>query len=218
MQLPNSAYLDNPNLIIVNCSQMVEEELLFEKFSVGGETLNTSLLDAMSRLLSDSEMNGYHITLVSGYRSISYQKQLFSHSVSDKVKLGYSYEEAKKMVLAYSQMAGASEHHTGLAVDLIDSEYLNQRKDLYDDVDQLPSQQWLMDHASAYGFVLRYPKDKVSSTRINYEPWHFRFVGLENAEYMSNHHLSLEEYVNQIKQNQRLNLWIHTQYNNQERL
>ncbi|MBZ6008304.1 M15 family metallopeptidase [Leuconostoc gelidum subsp. aenigmaticum] len=218
MQLPNSAYLDNPNLIIINREQMITEELNFEKFSVGGEALNTTVLDAISHFLSDSHINGYHITLVSGYRSLSYQKELFRHSISDKIKAGYGYGEAKKITLAYSQLAGASEHHTGLALDLIDTEYLDQRKDLYADVDQLASQQWLINHANNYGFVLRYPRDKEVNTGINYEPWHFRFVGVENAEYMAKYNLSLEEYVNKIKQNQRLKLWIRTQYNQSERL
>ena len=66
------------------------------------------------------------------------------------------------MTLSYSQMPGSSEHHTGLAVDIIDTAFLNDRQDLYDDVDQLISQQWLINHAVDYGFILRYPKTKVN--------------------------------------------------------
>lgn len=53
---------------------------------------------------------------------------------------------------------------------------------------------WFMEHCSEYGFILRYPKEKVDVTGINYEPWHFRYVGQEAARFMSEHNLTLEEF------------------------
>lgn len=166
-------------------------------------------------MFSEAEKNGFRFTLVSGYRSIAYQKNLFDQSVQRHRDAGYSLEQAQNMTLSYSQMPGSSEHHTGLAVDIIDTAFLNDRQDLYDDVDQLISQQWLINHAVDYGFILRYPKTKVNWTGINYEPWHFRFVGQENAIYMTKNGLSLEEYIEDLTTNSKSHLWFRTQYNDQ---
>jgi len=215
MNFPNSGALDNPNLIVVNQQHPIQEELKFERFLIGKETINTSIVDSLSRLFSEAEKNGFRFTLVSGYRSIAYQKSLFDQSVQRHRDAGYSLEQAQNMTLAYSQLPGSSEHHTGLAVDIIDTAFLNDRQDLYDDVDQLISQQWLINHAVDYGFILRYPKAKVNWTGINYEPWHFRFVGQENAVYMTKNRLSLEEYIERLTTNSKSHLWFRTQYNDQ---
>ena len=215
MNFPNSGALDNPNLIVVNQQHPIQEELAFERFLIGKETINTSIVDSLSRLFSEAEKNGFRFTLVSGYRSIAYQKNLFDQSVQRHRDAGYSLEQAQNMTLSYSQMPGSSEHHTGLAVDIIDTAFLNDRQDLYDDVDQLISQQWLINHAVDYGFILRYPKTKVNWTGINYEPWHFRFVGQENAIYMTKNGLSLEEYIEDLTTNSKSHLWFRTQYNDQ---
>lgn len=215
MNFPNSGVLDNPNLIIVNQQHPIQKELKFERFLIGKETINTSIINSLSRLFSEAEKNGFRFTLVSGYRSIGYQKNLFDQSVQRHRDAGYSLEQAQNMTLSYSQMPGSSEHHTGLAVDIIDTAFLNDRQDLYDDVDQLISQQWLINHAVDYGFILRYPKTKVNWTGINYEPWHFRFVGQENAIYMTKNGLSLEEYIEDLTTNSKSHLWFRTQYNDQ---
>lgn len=215
MNFPNSGVLDNPNLIIVNQQHPIQKELKFERFLIGKETINTSIINSLSRLFSEAEKNGFRFTLVSGYRSIAYQKNLFDQSVQRHRDAGYSLEQAQNMTLSYSQMPGSSEHHTGLAVDIIDTAFLNDRQDLYDDVDQLISQQWLINHAVDYGFILRYPKTKVNRTGINYEPWHFRFVGQENAIYMTKNGLSLEEYIEDLTTNSKSHLWFRTQYNDQ---
>lgn len=215
MNFPNSGVLDNPNLIIVNQQHPIQKELKFERFLIGKETINTGIINSLSRLFSEAEKNGFRFTLVSGYRSIAYQKNLFDQSVQRHRDAGYSLEQAQNMTLSYSQMPGSSEHHTGLAVDIIDTAFLNDRQDLYDDVDQLISQQWLINHAVDYGFILRYPKTKVNWTGINYEPWHFRFVGQENAIYMTKNGLSLEEYIEDLTTNSKSHLWFRTQHNDQ---
>ena len=91
------------------------------------------------------------------------------------------------MVKTYSQPAGASEHQTGLAIDMSTVDALNQS-----DTTVAKQVQAL---APQYGFVLRFPKGKSSSTGVDYEDWHFRYVGKKSAEYMTKHNLTLEEYV-----------------------
>ena len=68
MKFPNSGALDNPNLIVVNQQHPIQEELKFERFLIGKETINTSIVDSLSRLFSEAEKNGFRFTLVSGSR------------------------------------------------------------------------------------------------------------------------------------------------------
>ena len=86
---------------------------------------------------------------------------------------------------------GTSEHELGLAVDIIDT----QLWDLVEEQENLPAQQWLMENSWKYGFIFRYPKDKIEITGIIYEPWHYRYVGKELAAEIHESGLTLEEYL-----------------------
>ena len=97
-----------------------------------------------------------------------------------------AYEDARITI----QAPGYSEHHTGLAVDFNDVE---------DDFRETEAYTWLQEHAAEYGFVERYPKGKESITGIDYEPWHYRYVGKEHAQRMNELNMCLEEYVAFLK-------------------
>ena len=129
---------------------------------------------------------GLPVYLSSGYRSYDEQNYLFQR----KVGQGYS-EEVAKTIVAYP---GSSEHQTGLACDITD--YYHELKD--SSLEQTATYQWLRDHCTEYGFILRYPADKSGSadsiTGVIYEPWHFRYVGVEAAEYIMANNLCLEEF------------------------
>ena len=86
---------------------------------------------------------------------------------------------------------GASEHQTGLAVDIVDANYL----ELDEGQEETATQQWLMIHCAEYGFILRYPTDKSATTGIGYEPWHYRYVGKEAASAITQSGLCLEEWL-----------------------
>ena len=92
-----------------------------------------------------------------------------------------------------SQPPGASEHQTGLAIDMSNVNSLNESN--AEIVSQIKA------IAPGYGFVLRFESDKQDSTGIGYEDWHYRYVGVESAKYMTEHNLSLEEYLNVLKEN-----------------
>ena len=130
---------------------------------------------------------GLPVYLSSGYRSYSEQQYLFNR----KVGQGYS-EEVAKTIVAYP---GTSEHQTGLCCDITD--YYRETKD--SSLAQTATYQWLCEHCTEYGFVVRYPEDKSGSadsiTGIIYEPWHFRYVGVEAAKYMTDNNLCLEEFT-----------------------
>ena len=86
---------------------------------------------------------------------------------------------------------GTSEHHLGLAVDIIDTNLwaLDERQA------DMPAQQWLMEHSWQYGFILRYPPEKTAVTGVIYEPWHYRYVGADLAAELYESGLTLEEYL-----------------------
>lgn len=130
---------------------------------------------------------GLPVYLSSGFRSYADQQYLFNR----KVNQGYS-EEVAKTIVAYP---GTSEHQTGLSCDITD--YYRETKDA--SLEQTATYQWLHEHCAEYGFVVRYPADKSGSadsiTGIIYEPWHFRYVGVEVAQYMTANNLCLEEFT-----------------------
>ena len=89
---------------------------------------------------------------------------------------------------------GASEHQVGLALDIVCSTYY-RLDEAFGDTE---AGKWLAENSYQYGFILRYPKDKEEITGIEYEPWHFRYVGKEAAKEMTEQKLTLEEYVEQV--------------------
>ncbi len=130
---------------------------------------------------------GLPVYLSSGYRSYDEQSYLFQR----KIGQGYSEETAATIVAR----PGTSEHQTGLACDITD--FYRETKD--SSLEDTATYQWLRDNCADYGFVVRYPADKSGSadsiTGIIYEPWHFRYVGVEAARYMTDNNLCLEEFL-----------------------
>lgn len=133
--------------------------------------------------------------LISGYRSVAYQKELFEQYVQTEMSndVSLTREQAEELVKTYSQPAGASEHQTGLAIDMSTVDSLNDSNQ--DVVKQL------QELAPNYGFILRFESNKHHFTGVGYEDWHFRYVGKASAKYMTEHQLSLEEYIMLLKEN-----------------
>ena len=123
---------------------------------------------------------GVHILIDSGYRSYDYQEQVLKKNILEKGDEAY-------FTVA---LPGASEHQTGLAIDIA-----YYRDGVYTDAvcDGDKEVEWLKENSYKFGFVLRYPKGKESITHISYEPWHYRFVGLELARKLWEQGLTLEE-------------------------
>ena len=126
--------------------------------------------------------------LISGYRSRAEQEELFNENVAAEEAKGVSHEEAVSAVQKQIQLPGASEHQTGLAIDMSVPEGLEDE----------PAAK-IAQLAPQYGFVLRYPEGKSNITGVDFEHWHYRYVGVENAQYMQKHNLVLEEYIALLK-------------------
>lgn len=194
--LPHTSKADNSTLILVNKQHVLDHELDFEKSEMNGIQYSQKIDEPLRKFLNAAKDAGHPATLVSGYRSKKYQEQVFNENVQQNINNGMTESEAKKATRAVIQTPGASEHQTGLAVDVMTDEYWQQYHQLESDSDKTEGQKWLIEHAPDYGFVLRYPKTEAAkkSTGIDYESWHFRYVGVENAKYMTKHNLTLEEY------------------------
>lgn len=200
--LPASAQMSNPALILVNKAHPLTKELNFEKLEMRGVPYNGLMKDALTDFVAGAEKAGVPVTIVSAYRSIKYQQTVLDTQKKQYLDQGKSEAEATKLTLDYIQTPGASEHHTGLGVDIMANEYWDKYHALNPEADETKSQQWLIKHAPDYGFILRYPKsaEAQASTGIAYESWHFRYVGVENAKYMTAHHLTLEQYWDLMEQ------------------
>ncbi len=135
----------------------------------------------LEKMMQDAKINNIEFIVDSGYRSYDYQKVLLEALIHEKGTEAYSLVA----------LPGASEHQTGLAIDIAyykDGIY-------FDDVKESdPAAIWLAQNSYKYGFILRYPKGKECATGFQYEPWHFRFVGLNLAQKLFNEGVTLDEY------------------------
>lgn len=129
------------------------------------------------------------VYIISAYRSYKKQSELFEERIAVFTEQGYSQKDAEDAAKATVNPPGCSEHQLGLTVD-VSTDGTTQH-----DFNGLAQGKWLAENCYKYGFILRYPANKVSITGIDFEPWHFRYVGVEHAAYMYTHDLCLEEYV-----------------------
>lgn len=149
-------------------------------FSEGDQYLTKDTKEAFEKLCFDALKDDMNIIAISTYRSYKYQKKLYKHYIKTK---GRKYAEK------CSARPGCSEHQSGLAIDVA-SPNLD-----YDNFDKTKEFIWMSNHAYKYGFILRYPKGKTHITGYKYEPWHYRYVGIEIAKYIHINNFTLEEYL-----------------------
>ncbi len=129
--------------------------------------------------------------VVSAYRTTEHQNRLYWKKVDKLKSMGRTQEEAEIEAATVNAIPGTSEHQLGLAVDIID----NHNWSLVEGQGDLPVHQWLHANSWRYGWILRYPDNKLDITGIIYEPWHYRYVGVEVAKEVYESGLTLEEYI-----------------------
>lgn len=151
----------------------------------------------LEQFIDGARAAGFHVNVVSGYRTYAYQKQNYDRHVSALEAQGETASQAKAEAAQLVAPPGTSEHETGLAADIITSDWYTQHKDLTADFDKTDAFAWMVKHCADYGFVLRYPKGKENVTGYDYEPWHYRYVGTENARILMANGETLEQYVGQ---------------------
>ncbi|MBU3806119.1 MAG: M15 family metallopeptidase [Candidatus Fournierella pullistercoris] len=158
-----------------------------------GKELAAVAADAYIAMKDAAAKDGVDLLLCSGYRSVDYQSRLFEAEKQEWIAKGYSEEEAYNKAKTEVAVPGYSEHSTGLAADIVTPSH----QTLDEAFGRTDAGKWLAQHAPEYGFILRYPENKQAITGIIYEPWHFRYVGVENAKAIAASGLTLEEYLDQ---------------------
>lgn len=156
--------------------------------------ISAECLDALVAMLEACNAEGHRARVTSAYRTQAYQAGLFNNKVARLEAQGYDHEEALVEAAKAVAVPGTSEHQLGLAVDIVDERNgtLMPKEGIY------KVHQWLMEHCWEYGFILRYPEGKTSVTGIIYEPWHYRYVGVELAQELHELDLTLEEYLQSL--------------------
>ncbi|MCR5649786.1 MAG: M15 family metallopeptidase [Lachnospiraceae bacterium] len=193
--LKEAAFEDDWSLILINKKHLIPSDYRFELATIKGNIRSdVRVVEHVNDLLSAAKEDGVDIFICSPYRDEEKQQKLFDKKVASYEKQGYYHEKAYDLASETIAIPGSSEHQVGLAFDFVTTGY--QRLDAgFADTD---AGKWLKEHAWEYGFILRYPADKVSVTDIEYEPWHYRYVGKKAAKEMTELNLTLEEYDEMI--------------------
>ena len=180
--------LTKGNLILVNKYYYVGEtfepvnpkELEINKYTYWqGSVLSEDAYTAFIKMVEDAKKLGYSLIDTSAYRTYEYQSYLYNK---------YLQENGLEWTLKSSAKPGHSEHHTGLATDIV-----KNGVSMYE-LENTSEFKWLQENAHLYGFILRYPKGKEYLTGYKYEPWHYRYVGVEAAKYIYEENIVFEEY------------------------
>ena len=177
----------NKITMLVNKYHYVDKDYVPNNLiEINGLTINKEAYSAYQEMQNDMQKEKLNIRIISAYRSFTYQENLYNN---------YLKSDSKEKVDTYSARPGYSEHHTGLAIDVDNAKFDFNKFYLTNEF------VWMQDNAYKYGFILRYPKDKENITGYAYEPWHYRYVGKEIAEYIKKHNSTYEEYYYEFLDN-----------------
>lgn len=191
-QSRNEAKTVDWSLILVNYDHGIDITFEPELEAVQGiYQMDARVAPIMKQMIADAQEQGISLLVCSAYRPYSSQQRNFNNSVQSYRNAGYSEEQAVEVTLRLIAAPGTSEHQTGLAADIVTPSY----QSLNDGYADTAAAKWLYENAARYGFILRYPPDKTEITRIDFEPWHYRYVGVEAAEEIMASGLCLEEYL-----------------------
>ena len=169
-----------------------DDEVSFSTVS-GGKQVDSRILSAVEQMLSDAQQ--YGLAVVSAYRPQEEQDTLYWRKVKQYTDQGYSDLEAQKVGGTIVKRPGFSEHNCGLAMDVGGSgDYTLEQT-----FANTEAYAWLIEHCADYGFILRFPEGKEDITGVIYEPWHYRYVGVDAARYIMDNGLCLEEYLQQVQ-------------------
>lgn len=196
--------LDDWSLVLVGPNNKIKSEIAQKDLGKlsNGYLVDQRIVSAYEKLADAAKAAGHPLVMVSAYRSVAYQEEIFNANVNTLMSQGHTKEEAIRITKLTFTEPGYSEHHTGLAVDVVDQNwYQNHTGELLNEgFGDTEGGKWLQAHAREYGFIIRYPKGKHAITQIDYEPWHLRYVGVEVAIYIEEQELTFEEFLEEAKE------------------
>ncbi len=183
---------DDWHLMLVNKQNPVPEDFEPNLANINGSMkADARIIADIKRMMDAASSDGVDLMIVSGYRSYDRQTTLFNNKLNKLMKQGMSYLEAYKVGSMSVTVPGTSEHHLGLALDILTGSYTS----MDDGFGETKAGKWLAENAPDYGFILRYPRGKEEITGIIYEPWHFRYVGEKYSKDITEKGVCLEEYL-----------------------
>lgn len=189
----SAAALEDWKLLLVNREKPLPEDFSIPRLTqlANGHAIDSRAYPDLQRMMDDARAAGLRPTICSSCRTWDKQEELFENKVQSLLAEGYGRAEAEERAAMWVARPGTSEHQAGLAVDIVDKSYqlLDQGQE------ETAVQKWLMAHCAQYGYILRYPSDKSALTGVNYEPWHYRYVGTEAAAEIMERGICLEEYL-----------------------
>lgn len=183
---------DSWKLTLVNSWNPLPEEHAIRTVTLtNGLQVDERCYPELQAMMDACREEGLRPVICSGYRTHEEQEELFQNKIDSLMAQGYSETDATREAGKVVAVPGTSEHELGLAVDIADMDH-----QLLDETQEdTEVQKWLMEHCWEYGFILRYPTGKSDLTGIIYEPWHYRYVGKEDAEQIHSLGVCLEEYL-----------------------
>lgn len=181
------------NFVLVNAWNKLPDDYTVElsKLSSGRQAA-TVCIKALEKMIKDCKEAGCSPNVIGAYRTTYDQQVLLNNGIAEKQEQGYGYSYARQLTLKRVALPGHSEHHLGLAFDIVDTRYPKKYTGANNAVE------WLSKNCHKYGFILRYPENKTHITGIMGEPWHFRYLGVELATEVAESGLCLEEYLDKL--------------------
>lgn len=175
------------NLIVVNqWNEIPEDYSVMLTELKNGQKVDSRIYPDLQEMFNAMRAEGIYPVVREGYRTAEEQQKILDDKIYAYVKEGYSRKRAEKLAKEWVAIPGTSEHQLGIAVDINADQSKSSNEEVYI---------WLAENAYKYGFILRYPQGKENITGTDYEPWHYRYVGLEAAEIVFKDKICLEEYV-----------------------
>lgn len=185
----------NGNLTLVNQDNVLESSFVpynLQRLKLRGTNrfheLRKEAADALTALFAAAEEAGHELYVKSSYRSYQTQNTMYANRLE---KYGKDDGVVAK--------PGTSDHQTGLGVDVLNKEWIN-KEGMTPAFGETAEARWMEAHCADFGFIIRYLPEKQEITKIIYEPWHLRYVGVEVAKYIMDNRLSLEEFTDEVKQ------------------
>ena len=178
------------HILVSKLKPIPEDRIFILEYVVPSKRCDERAVQPMKDMLDAAQKEEIKLIISSAYRDNKRQDELFKQKIKKYMNYGYSYLEAYKKAANELSIPGTSEHEIGLGFDIMSEDH----QKLDEAFGDTQAGMWLANNSYKYGFILRYPKGKEDITGIQYEPWHFRYVGVDVATTIYNQRSTLEEY------------------------
>lgn len=187
-------------LRLVNPWNKLPEGYSVELGTFRGFYIDKRILPNVEAMFEDAGKAGLNLKINSIYRSLADQTYAYNKKVNEYLSYGYGRKDAENKAATITARPDTSEHQTGLAIDIISEEFARTHARMTEAFADTKAYEWLSTHCYDYGFILRYKKDKTDVTGVIFEPWHYRFVGVEYAAQIKNYDGVFEEWLEEFNE------------------